>query len=766
VSGTAPRGRRRTTLVGLLLAGCSAGEPSPPVVVYDLAAAAAVAEVGGGWEGLVLGTPDAEAHLHKGFLDPLVRPNADVCVSTTRRARLLLRWRNPAPRVALLDLEPEPGLPPQQAEVFLNGRSVTRLAVRPGRHRYRVAFPAELQKPEVNWLRLAFQHGTRSAGPDDPSRAARFYGLWVVEGSSESLAELASEDAPPPVSLRQDGEARVLVQAVPALDYVLRLPEAAELRFTPRLHEAAGSSTALLRVILDSGDGVEREIWRSEAGGDRRAEVALPVPGRPGALVRLGLRVEPAQGERAWGVWSTPRLLGRNGGDPLPPPAPEAVDSGRARRLRASLAGSNVLVVVLDAAGARHFGCYGYPRRTTPEIDRIASEGVVFERAFTPAAYTLMAMGSVWTSRYPDEHHNGAPPSGPLPTDRLTLAQLLSAQGVHTAGFVGNVSAGRAFGLERGFAEFHELYRSPRTGGVSNAEDLRDAVSRWLGSQRGQRFFAYVHFREPHFPYDPPPPFDTRFGPDGPLPRTARVDDRWLEAVNEGKTTPTPEEIDHLVRLYDGNLAFADEQIGRLRRALEAAGLWDRTLVMVTADHGEALLEHGHIGHNQQLYDETLRIPLILKLPREAGLAGIRIDGVTDLLDVAPTVADAMGVLGRGGSDRAFRGDSLLNTALGARSKGATGGISSWDDLKRSVVDQRYKLIHNVTRGDVELYDLETDPGERTDLEDREPLRAAFYRQALARWWLAMRRGPTSPPNPATLTPEQIEHLKALGYIR
>jgi arylsulfatase A-like enzyme len=119
-----------------------------------------------------------------------------------------------------------------------------------------------------------------------------------------------------------------------------------------------------------------------------------------------------------------------------------------------------VLFVILDAGRARSFGAYGYPRETTPQIDRLAAEGVVFERVYTPAVYTLGAMSSIWTSQYPDRHHSEVSFSARLPKDRLTLAELLSAQGVHTVGFVANAVAGKLFGFDRGFSEFHEVFRT------------------------------------------------------------------------------------------------------------------------------------------------------------------------------------------------------------------------------------------------------------------------------------------------------------------
>jgi arylsulfatase A-like enzyme len=167
------------------------------------------------------------------------------------------------------------------------------------------------------------------------------------------------------------------------------------------------------------------------------------------------------------------------------------------------------------------FGCYGYGRPTTPEIDRLAREGVVFERAYTPAVYTLAAMSSVWTSEYPRlPPRRGVVLVAPA-ENRLTLPEIPTPRGIQTAAFVANAVAGTPGRVRPG------LRGVPRAvpGKYGSGADAFQAVPAWLHDNKDRRFFAYLHFREPHFPYDPEPPFDTRFGPEGPSPRPAAA--RW-----------------------------------------------------------------------------------------------------------------------------------------------------------------------------------------------------------------------------------------------
>jgi arylsulfatase A-like enzyme len=354
-----------------------------------------------------------------------------------------------------------------------------------------------------------------------------------------------------------------------------------------------------------------------------------------------------------------------------------------------------------------------------------------------------------------------------LPQGSSTLARLLSAHGVRTAGFIANPSAGRAFGLDQGFSEFQGVYgRAASAGSASRADVLREAAMPWLAAREsGGRFFAYLHFREPHSPFDPPAPFDTRFGPDAPLTRDERSG-AWTRSVNDGLRAMAPEELDHLVRLYDGNLAWVDSQLGELRRTLEARDLWDRLVVIVSADHGEAFHEHGFIGHNKQLYQETLHIPLVVRFPKGKGPAGVRVRELVDLVDLAPTIAEVFGVSSGGPGEPAadFLGRSLLAVASGAPGKPATLARSAHAEGLYSVLDGRFKLIHSIGSGEEELYDLESDPGETRNLASELPVRAAYYRQALHRWLMAVGPGRAGGAPPA-LTTEEQESLRALGYV-
>jgi len=556
----------------------------------------------------------------------------------------------------------------------------------------------------------------------------------------------------------------MLTQVGPSVvRFALPLPEGAQLRFTPAAEATAGP--VRMWITLEREGSAEREIWSGavRTGSDNSTEAVVRLGSRPGHA-RVALHVGGRPGEPVEATWRAPRIFGR-GLKRLRPRVQGAEDKARADGLRVRLAGTNVLVVVLDAAAARHFGCYGYARPTTLNMDRLAREGVLFERAYTPAPFTIGAVSSMWTSQYPDQHHAGTRHRAPLPRERLTLAELLSARGVSTVGFVANPSAGLPFGLDRGFGEFHALYGTGGASppGIRRAEEFRPVLRDWLSRIRGSRFFGYIHLLEPHFPYDPPHPFDRLFGRPGPMPSPARRDDGWIRRVNAGQYRPTAEEAADLVRLYDGNLAYADREVGWLRRTLAELGLLERTTLIVTSDHGESLLERGTIGHGGHLNEECIRVPLIVRFPGGRGPAGLRVHELVDLLDVAPTVADLFGALD-GAAARTYEGVSLLPVVEGAPGKGVVLARTMQERPTYALNDGTWKLIHSVKSGRSELYDLADDPGEQHDLVESESLRAELMRQELYRWLRDLHREQGSATE-ERLTPSELETMRALGYV-
>jgi arylsulfatase A-like enzyme len=220
------------------------------------------------------------------------------------------------------------------------------------------------------------------------------------------------------------------------------------------------------------------------------------------------------------------------------------------------------------------------------------------------------------------------------------------------------------------------------------------------------------------------------------------------------------------VRLYDGNLAYVDREVGELQRALEEAGVWDETVFILAADHGEGLWEHGWIGHNVQVYEPSARIPLIVRFPAGVGPRGERITAPVDLVDIAPTVADVFGVRDQGGADREFQGRSLLPVIAGAPGRPVVVSRTVWERPRYALRDGRWTFIYDTANGNEELFDTAADPGEMQDVAPQHPLRAAYLRETLLQWvGSVFRPGADATAGPESMSRDECEALQALGYL-
>ena len=417
----------------------------------------------------------------------------------------------------------------------------------------------------------------------------------------------------------------------------------------------------------------------------------------------------------------------------------------------------NVVLVVLDAGGARHFGAYGNPLSTSDAVDALARDGVLFERAYAQAPWTLPSTASLLTGRYPSPRRQKH-----VRVDGATLATLLHDAGLRTAAFSENPYVTREFGFARGFDVFEEFFPAevfakhetsyPRVA----SEHTVDEAIQWIRAGGTGRFFLYLHLLTPHAPYAPPAPFRDRF--DAGYPGAIDGSIGTLLRIDAGELAVGPRDLEHLKLLYEENLAHADHQVGRLVSALATDGLLERTIVVVTADHGEAFREHGRMLHTTTLYEEMVHVPLVMRFPSRFGRLPGRWGGVVELRDVVPTLCDALGV-GRGGRSLIRRVRTPPDPRAVAR---------SWTDDGRStlatLVTQRRKLVMDRRRHAVELFELADDPGEAHDVarEHRDVVTRLARRLRAAERPLSG-KGETAD---ARVAPATVERLRALGYAR
>ncbi len=420
------------------------------------------------------------------------------------------------------------------------------------------------------------------------------------------------------------------------------------------------------------------------------------------------------------------------------------VTAGCARRPAALCPRCNIVLISIDTLRADHVGAYGYQRQTTPNIDRLAAQAILFERAVSQSAWTRPAHASMFTGLYPHEHGilSVHPPRGLEPSAR-TIAAVLAEAGYQTAAFTGGGNMSAEFGFGVGFA----VYRSPGR----RFEQTVAAALEWLGEAR-EPFFLFVHGLDVHRPYKPTAADRRALG----LSPVAPAD--FARACHGDRSAP----VGPLVDQYDAAVHRADRSLGPLLKAVTEGPRAERTIVVVTADHGEQLREHGGCFHIRTLYREVIEVPLIVRVP---GLGARRVAGVVPAsVAVAPTLAEL--VLGRRGG---LPGPTLVPVLAGGKprfdyvvSETAARATRTAGGRLVALTGNYDKLIRWIDRGRIAYYDLVADPGEK------RPSYLAPRASELGRWledWRIAhprRLGVSAPMRP---TARLKKDLRALGYL-
>lgn len=450
-------------------------------------------------------------------------------------------------------------------------------------------------------------------------------------------------------------------------------------------------------------------------------------------------------------------------------------------------ASRNLILVVVDTLRADRLGCYGHDRPTSPHLDALAAEGVLFEHAYAPSPYTAASHASLFTSTYPNTHlvwnrailQNGATVFPALSDKAVTLAEVLRDAGFQTAGIADGGFVKKERGLDQGF----ELFESKTTG----VRGRVDRALEWLESERDpeRRFFLFLHTYEVHSPYMPELAYVDRFDPDyqGPLREAVRQARRWVaehpleNPINKPQERffrPlfeaqdfSPRDREFVRTLYDAEIAMVDEELGRLRAFLRDRGLDRDTALIVTADHGEEFWEHDYWGHHK-LWEVTLHVPLIALLPD--GPHGVRRSEPLDLVDLMPTLLGELGL-------------EAPPSAAGRRLDLRGGPWPPKDFFVAqanhpfTLASFRYpdgKAIFFVApeRGEA-VFDPAVDPGELRNLAETEAgrrilERARRDRAAFEAWTEEQRRRFDLYPELRSqdrFSPEMLAELEALGYI-
>lgn len=449
-----------------------------------------------------------------------------------------------------------------------------------------------------------------------------------------------------------------------------------------------------------------------------------------------------------------------------------------------------MVVISIDSLRADHLGCYGYSRPTSPRIDAVARNGVVYENAFSTTSWTLPSHMALFTGMY-DTVHGVTTHREALDPLRVTLPEVFQSAGYRTAGFFSGPYLIPAFGFGKGFDKYiacfdylepaelsHKDSRGykPETHMASHSDitspRIHRDVRRWLDEGVSEPYFLFVHMWDVHYDYVPPGEYATRFtdpGYESPLDFSSFETNAAINAKMD------PRDLAHLVGLYDGEIAYTDAYLGKILDDLDERGLLENTIVVITSDHGEAFFEHGQKGHQKDLFDEVLHVPFIVSWPGH--IAPRRLPQQISLIDMMPTLLELASLevpsesnghsLAPALLDREPPRDSLVFSEL------------TMDDVKfrrhlRALRTPQYKVIYNVTpggkyQGQGVLYDLQRDPGERRSLGAGD---APFADEAVRRLndlihlTEELRDAlPRKGVEPVELPPGVAEKLRELGYL-
>lgn len=457
---------------------------------------------------------------------------------------------------------------------------------------------------------------------------------------------------------------------------------------------------------------------------------------------------------------------------------------------------SNVLLVVADTLRWDHVSTYGYSHSTTPRLDRLASEGAVYELAFAASPWTTPSHAAMFTGQYPSR--NGVDGRNIyLNPEASTLAGHLTRHGFQTAGFINNVYIRRQTGIGRGFQQYEEFWGRNEGSSLplllellrdrlrprqdTGAQETRQSVEDWLNKDWNgtNPFFLFVHFMEPHAPYGVPATFLPQFLPAHVTPDQARQVNQDPELFICHKVSMTPKDFEILNALYDNDIRYLDDQIGKLLDSLRQRGVLDNTLVIFVSDHGEHFGDHGLMSHELSIYDSLIRVPLILRHPASIP-AGTRISNVVQTVDLFPSILRFTHV--PSGSLQ-LQGASLLPRAMDRakqpfafaeynnaravdkiqrRFPGFSNPLFRMKTL-RAVRSADLKLIVG-SDGSRELYNMKADPGETNNLYSQSPEEARILEAVLNKWSASFQASRFY--RQEDISKEALDELRALGYVQ
>jgi arylsulfatase len=632
----------------------------------------------------------------------------------------------------------------QTIDVLANGTLIGRLKAAAGESsNHTVTVPADALVTGFNEVVLSYGSVMRPMDTDPASSDAR---QLAVSVDRIALSIATVDPSQTTMKLGEQSVDGLLQRRSGSFSYLLSVPSDAQMHTT--IHLSSSSEPPLDPVTVEvsayDDNGVQM-LWSSTL-----AEVASPkavtldLSRYAGRAIKLQLSADGLLGGDSI-LWGDLRVAGTS--------------LIRSKGSQPSAPTLNLVVIILDALSRSRVGIYGYSSETTPEIDALAGESLVFSNAHSNAPYTLSSTASLLTSLEPVDHRvlTG---NEYLGDSFLTLAEVLKEQGHYqTATFTSNAFASPEFGLGQGFDTFEKLYEDSVRPTVTVPEQFRVAVTKWLDARAEadlsvQPFFLYLHMLQPHEPLDVAPPEFYEAGENTLLGPT-------LSDYAQARDLPSPEELERHIRLYEGSLRFADHGVRQILELLRTRGLLESSIIVVASDHGEALGESGLIGHNTSVDEAMTAIPLLIRFPQEQQTYG-QTERIASSIDVAPTALHALGLR----SPAEFHGHDLLAPETETSREGRlvySRAVGNTQTAETGIWYNEFKLTFKARENPARI--LTTDWKSKKDRSAEFPVTAMFLENERLAYRNREAEEVAGELQTNQISAETKESLRALGYI-
>lgn len=637
---------------------------------------------------------------------------------------------------------------------------------------FRIKIPAEMLRVGTNLVRLQlseieenpdymrFRKKSKRGGDFPYSAVAAYFSdMRIILGRDGEPAPEWSKDENQAFTLVGDGR-NLNQQPNSELAYAFDIAAGSVINIAGSVQGPRGEGGEVVVAVHARTDGNPgwRELWSESYTMGRRVssyqyQAEIPLDSLAGRAAELRFSAySTADFSQAVVTWRAAQLH-------LQPNASAPEEAGSREPARITEGVKNVIILVLDAARPDFWGCYGAEDGATPYIDELAKSSLRFKNAICAAPYTIASVSSLFSSVLPERH--GVRDSKDIfPEDLENIARIFKRGGYYTTAAAGLPFVTRKFGMTREFDNVVYMRSQEDRKEENSTMDmdlLRDCVEEAASS--GKPWMFYIHLLPPHWPYNPPAPFDSIYTSGGRLDYKDRRATRVL--LGSGTIEPDHPDVHALMKHYKNNLRYADDLVRRMVEMLEARGLYDSTLFIVSADHGEAFADHGRMGHNSTTYEEMIRVPLIVHFP---GVQPRVEEQLVGLIDILPTLVELFDLPVESVQ---FDGRSFAPLLLGRELQPADYYYCRAADkggLKFCLRGQRFKYMHDGPR--MEFYDLEGDPRETDNIIGRYPATAASLRLRglmMIKAREALRGGEGEE---VELTDEELRELRNLGYLQ